>query len=112
MLQIYLQRQTQSGSNDGGESENGEHQSSVVSQCPVRIISSRASFPIYEESMTPSSNNSGILSSEHFVPSEKVNFKCQFVFIGAPEEHVQLTFRKFQLFAWKDKGVNASSELR
>uniref|UniRef100_A0AC35FRC4 CUB domain-containing protein n=1 Tax=Panagrolaimus sp. PS1159 TaxID=55785 RepID=A0AC35FRC4_9BILA len=96
----------------GGIDINGQQQSAVVSQCPVRIISSRASFPIYEESMTPSSNNSGVLSSEHFVPSEKVNFKCQFVFIGAPEEHVQITFRKFQLFAWKDKGVNSTSELR
>uniref|UniRef100_A0A7E4WA20 CUB domain-containing protein n=1 Tax=Panagrellus redivivus TaxID=6233 RepID=A0A7E4WA20_PANRE len=81
-------------------------------RCPVRVVSTRAQLPSLDDAIPLWANNSGVLSSEHFVPSENTNFKCQFVFVGAPDEHVQIVFRKFRLFTWKDKGINSTNEMR
>lgn len=43
------------------------------------------------------SNNSGLLSSEQFQPIDSTNFKCQFIFLAALNEHVQLIFYEFKL---------------
>ncbi|KAL7073331.1 hypothetical protein ACQ4LE_007444 [Meloidogyne hapla] len=45
----------------------------------------------------PGPNNSAIIYSEHYEPDSENNFKCQFIFIGAPDERVQIIFHWFHL---------------
>ncbi|KAI6182576.1 Suppressor of lurcher protein 1 [Aphelenchoides bicaudatus] len=85
--------------------------------CPVRIISNNAhssssleeddpatlltddydGLPEGGENLQPFSNNTGFISSEQSI---RKNYKCEYIFLGAPNEHVQLIFRKFRLFHW------------
>jgi hypothetical protein len=98
--------------------------------CPVRIISNNAhsssssleddpenllaaddsdGLPEGGEHVQPFSNNTGFFSSEHFAPSKNVNFKCQFIFLAAPNEHVQVVFRSFRLFYFDSLSTDNSS---
>ncbi|KAI1706326.1 CUB domain-containing protein [Ditylenchus destructor] len=61
-------------------------------------------------------NNSGFISSEQFSPppssdlfSSGQSFKCQFIFLGAVDEHVQLTFHYFRLYTTQWSWQNISS---
>jgi len=63
----------------------------------------------------PDENNTGVLSSEYYAPLEFAyasvnkhnieysiawfsNFRCQFIFLGAADERVQLAFHRFDLY--------------
>uniref|UniRef100_A0A914DUX5 CUB domain-containing protein n=1 Tax=Acrobeloides nanus TaxID=290746 RepID=A0A914DUX5_9BILA len=99
-----------------------------VRLCPVYVISKNAhSTPssiftsqdientetlfseVNYEATVPFPNNTGIISSSNFVANEFSKFKCQFIFVGAVDEHVQISFQKFNLFLWKNLGDNISS---
>ncbi|KAL3110030.1 hypothetical protein niasHT_015633 [Heterodera trifolii] len=49
----------------------------------------------------PWQNNTALLFSEHFEPEAEnslmANYKCQFIFVGAPDEKVQIIFHFFRL---------------
>ncbi|KAI6241224.1 hypothetical protein M3Y99_00346300 [Aphelenchoides fujianensis] len=101
----------------------------VHASCPVRIVSNHAhrssaapeeaewptdeleadGLPDGGQNVQPLANNTGVLSSEHFAPSPAANFKCQFIFLGAPHEHVQVIFRSFRLFHWSGLSKNGSN---
>lgn len=85
----------------------------------TRVISTRAS-PLttpptgdlsaesFEKIVIPVVGNGGTLSSERYGPTELTNFKSQFIFIGAPDEHVQVVFQKFKLHLLEPVGSNTS----
>lgn len=60
----------------------------------------------YEQDLHPDVNNSGILSSDNFIPNEFSKYKCQFIFLGAVNEHVQIIFYKFNLFTFQSDQLN------
>ncbi|KAI1700158.1 suppressor of lurcher protein 1 [Ditylenchus destructor] len=108
-------------------------------KCPVRIISTRVhdptsllradsnqpefgewegeALPTHGKNIHPwAHNNSGFISSEQFSPapssdlfSSGQSFKCQFIFLGAVDEHVQLTFHYFRLYTIQWSWQNISS---
>lgn len=100
------------------------------SECPVRIHSNcihqqstalnllnsqydkfeGEPLSIYGQDLHPGSNNLGILSSDDFSPNEFSKYKCQFIFLGAVDEHVQIIFHKFNLFTFhSSKQLNKST---
>ncbi|KAI6207398.1 Suppressor of lurcher protein 1 [Aphelenchoides besseyi] len=62
-----------------------------------------------ENIVQPFSNNTGLIKSGHFTPQTPSNHKCQFIFLAAPDEHVQIIFRSFHLFHWSGISKNTSA---
>ncbi|CAD5206730.1 unnamed protein product [Bursaphelenchus okinawaensis] len=78
-------------------------------QCPVRILSKNVQSQYVQNPgdddpsdsegsrLQPVAGNSGILVSSHYYSVTKPSYKCQFLFLGAPDEHVQISFIDFHL---------------
>uniref|UniRef100_A0A914M3Q7 Uncharacterized protein n=1 Tax=Meloidogyne incognita TaxID=6306 RepID=A0A914M3Q7_MELIC len=77
------------------------HFSTDKSTIHKQISAALGSEMIESSVQMPGPNNSAIIYSEHYEPDSENslfnNFKCQFIFIGAPDERVQVIFHWFRL---------------
>uniref|UniRef100_A0A1I7RXZ8 Suppressor of lurcher protein 1 n=1 Tax=Bursaphelenchus xylophilus TaxID=6326 RepID=A0A1I7RXZ8_BURXY len=78
-------------------------------QCPVRILSKNVQGQYVQGQLVedlhenegsrvnPEGGNFGLIISSHYYSTSMASYRCQFLFLGAPDEHVQISFIDFHL---------------